>query len=407
MSVALRNIGCLATCRAGADASDAALIANAALVWDGEIILWCGPDRDFPEQFAHARVIDCGGRLVIPGLVDCHTHVGFAGWRADEFAERMAGTSYLDIAKRGGGILSTVQKTRAIEESELATRTEGFLNSMLQLGVTTVECKSGYGLNLETELKQLQVYRALSSRQPQTLVSTLLAAHTIPPEFLKRREDYIELVCEQIIPAAASANLARFCDVFVEETAFTISEARRIFAAAKVHGLRPKLHADQFHDSGGALLAAEVAAISADHLEHTSAAGIEALRRNGVVAVALPLCALYTRARQIDARKFVDAGVRLAVATDFNPGSAPSYHLPLAMLLSCTLCGLTPAEALRAATINAAYAVEEHKRRGSIEPGKLADVVIIDSAEVNDWLYHFRPSAVHAVYKQGERVWGQ
>jgi imidazolonepropionase len=337
-------------------------------------------------------------------MVDCHTHLAFAGWRADEFSERCKGATYAEIAARGGGIAKTVQLTRAASEDELSARAGGFLNEMLRLGVTTVECKSGYGLSLEAEIQLLHVYRRLQRQFPGTLVSTFLGAHVVPPEYRDKRGDYVKLVCERMIPAIAAEKLAAFCDVFVEKGAFTIDEARTIFAVAKKHGLRPKLHADQLADGGGAKLAAEVGAISADHLEFASDDGLRAMAQAGVVAVLLPLATLCLRQPPLDAQRCFAAGVPVAVATDFNPGSAPSYHLPLAMTLACTTNHLTPALALKGATVIAAKAIGLDHEIGSLEPGKRADFILLEAESVEQWLYHFRPNAVSAVYANGERV---
>jgi imidazolonepropionase len=399
----LANIPTLASCT-GPLQSDIGLIHNAAVVWQGETITWVGREGDLPAAYASEERVDAGGRLVIPGLVDCHTHLAFGGWRADEFELRSRGASYLEIAKAGGGIASTVRHTREIGEDDLYERASGFLADMLRLGVTTVEAKSGYGLDLESELKTLRVYDRLRDDFAGTLVSTFLGAHIVPPEFKGDREAYIRLLIEEMIPAVVNKKLAEFCDVFVEETAFSIEEARRILEAGKRHGLRPKLHADQLSDGGGAALAAEVGAASADHLEYTSDAGIEAMAEAGVVAVSLPIATLYLRQPPMDARRFIERGVPVAVATDFNPGSAPSFHLPFAMTLACTMQRMTPAEALKGATLFAARAIGREDSVGSIEPGKRADLVLLDAESVNDWLYHLRANALVDVFVGGRRI---
>ena len=389
----LTNIASLATCRAEGAQGDVHAIPRAALAWEDGRILWAGPEADLPARLRGGERLDAGGRLVIPGLVDCHTHLAFAGWRADEFERRLRGETYLDIAAAGGGIAATVQATRAASDAELAARAAGFLDGMLSLGVTTVECKSGYGLDEESELRLLRVYARLSELGPQRLVPTLLAAHVVPPEYRDRRAAYVALVTHRIIPAVAAARLARCCDVFVEESAFTVDEARRILLAGRATGLAPRLHADQLTAGGGAELAAEVGALSADHLECVSPRGIAALRDAGVVAVSLPLATLYLGQRPMPARALIEAGVPVAVATDFNPGSAPSWDLPLALMLACTLQRMTPAEALKGATINAARAAGVAAEAGSLEPGKAADFAVIDAPDVNQWLYQFRPNA--------------
>lgn len=402
----LTGIRTLATCRAPGPQGQIHTVEDAALVWEGDTIGWAGPERELPAEYAGWEREDAGGRLVVPGLVDCHTHLAFAGWRADEFAERIAGTEYREIARRGGGIMRTVRATRAASADELRERAAGWLREIAALGVTTVECKSGYGLTLEDELKLLRVYRDLAAEQPVRIVTTLLGAHVVPPEYAGRRDAYVELLTEELIPRVAEEGLARFCDVFVEETAFTPEEARTILAAAAEHGLAAKLHADQLGDGGGAALAAEVGAVSADHLEHASEEGIRALAEAGVVAVSLPLASLYLRQPALPARRFLDAGVAVAVATDFNPGTAPSFHLPLGMMLACTMQGMTPAEALKGTTIIAARAIGMEREIGSLEPGKRADFVVLDAPDVEEWLYHFRANAAVRTVIGGTTVAG-
>ncbi len=401
----LRNIGLLATCRAEGEQDELHAVPRAALAWADGKIVWAGPEAGLPERFRGEEERDAGGRLVIPGLVDCHTHLAFAGWRADEFERRLRGESYLDIAARGGGIAATVRATRAAPEDELLRRCAGFLEQMLALGVTTVECKSGYGLDPDSERKLLRVYRRLAELGPQRIVPTFLGAHVVPPEYRDRRAAYVELLVNQVIPAVAAEGLARCCDVFVEESAFTVEEARRILQAARRAGLAPKVHADQLSAGGGAELAAQAGALSADHLERISEAGIRALREAGVVAVSLPLASLYLGQPPMPARRLIAAGVRVAVASDFNPGTAPSYHLPLALTLACVAQRMTPAEALKGATIVAARAVGLEGQVGSLEPGKAADFAIVDAPDVAHWLYHFRPNACVETVVGGVTRW--
>lgn len=401
----LHNISQLATCRAEGAQGDIHPIADAALVWEGENVRWVGPRRELPAEFAAAERLDAGGRLVIPGLVDCHTHLAFGGWRAEEFEQRILGRSYLEIAAAGGGITRTVRLTRAASEAELLERSAGFLHEMVSLGVTTAECKSGYGLDREQELRLLRVYRALAETQPVRLVPTFLGAHVVPPEYRDDRAGYLALLADDLLPAIARERLAAFCDVFVERSAFTVAEARRLLRAAQAAGLGAKLHADQLSPGGGAELAAEVGAVSADHLECASEAGIAAMARAGVVAVSLPLASLYLGQTPAPARRWIAAGVAVAVATDFNPGSAPSYHLPFALTLACTLQRMTPAEALKGATSIAARAVGLGSRVGALEPGKAADFAIIDAPDVNLWLYHLRPNACLLTVVGGSIAW--
>jgi imidazolonepropionase len=400
----IQNIAQLATCRADGGQGEIHPIADAALVWDGDVIVWVGPRAELPVRYRSAEPLDAGGGTVVPGLVDCHTHLAFGGWRAEEFVERIQGRSYLEIAQAGGGIARTVRLTREASDDELLARAEGALHAMLALGVTTVECKSGYGLDRERELRLLRIYRRLAERQPVRLVPTFLGAHVVPPEFRADRSAYLALL-ESMLPTIAEEGLARFCDVFVEQSAFTPDEGRRLLRAAQRQGLGAKLHADQLSAGGGAELAAELGAVSADHLECASPAGVEAMARAGVVAVSLPLASLYLNQTPFAARRWIAAGVPVAVATDFNPGSAPSYHLPFAMTLACTLQRMTPAEALKGATHYAARAVGLADRIGSLEPGKAADFAVLDAPDVTHWLYHLRPNACRLTVAAGEVRW--
>lgn len=403
----MRRIGMLATCAAPGGQGDIHPISNAALAWRDGRISWVGPDAELPHEYATDQSIymSSSRSLVIPGLIDCHTHLAFGGWRANEFVERILGRTYQEIAAAGGGIASTVAQTAATSSEALVDKCTRFLTEMLSLGVTTVECKSGYGLTVPEELRLLRVYRELADAGPQRIVPTLLGAHTVPPGMRDRRDDYVALVIDEMIPQAARDHLAACCDVFVERGAFTVDEARRILAAARDAGLAAKLHADQLSDGGGAALAAQVHAISADHLEHASDAGIAAMAQAGVVAVSLPLATLYLRQPPMPARRFIDAGVPVAVATDFNPGSAPSAHLPLALTLACTMQRMTPAEALKGATIYAARAVGLEAEIGSLERGKRADFVAIDAPSVDQWLYNFRPTACDLTFIDGVEVY--
>ncbi|HTL92400.1 MAG TPA: imidazolonepropionase, partial [Steroidobacteraceae bacterium] len=367
-------------------------------------LCWVGAEAELPEPYRGWPGEDAGGRLVIPGLMDCHTHLAFGGWRADEFALRIAGKSYLEIAAAGGGISATVAKTRAASDAELLARCRDHLAAMAALAVTTIEAKTGYGLSLEHELRVLRLYRELA-KGPQRLIATLLAAHVVPPEYRSRRGDYVTLIIDEIIPAVAREGLASFCDVFVEESAFRVAEAREILRAGMQHGLRPKLHADQLSACGGAELAVELGAISADHLECVSAAGIARLAESGVVAVSLPFAALYLGSAPLPARRLLEAGVPVAVATDFNPGTAPSYHLPMALTLACTLQRMQPAEALKGATIIAARALGLEQVSGSLEAGKSADFALLDADSVEQWLYHLRANACVRTVVRGSEVW--
>jgi imidazolonepropionase len=398
----LHNIGQLATCSPDSKQQDAGLINDAALVFEDKQIVWVGPESQLPETYTDLETIDCGGRLVIPGLIDCHTHLCFGGWRGDEFEMRLKGHGYQEIAAAGGGIRSTVVATRSETSEQLIEKSLQALEGILDLGVTTLECKSGYGLDTATELKQLEVYRQLDRQQAVDLVPTFLGAHMVPDEYQQDREQYVRLLCDVMIPAVAKHKLALFCDIFVEEGAFSIDEAKEVLEAAKQAGLGLKVHADQLSSGGGAQLAASLGAVSAEHLEYADEDGIRALAKAGTVAVSLPLASLYLRESYVRARDMLKAGVRVAVATDFNPGSAPSFHLPLAMTLACVNQQMTPQEVLMGTTTVAARAVAAENRIGSLLPGYQADIAIIDTPNLNHWLYHFQANACCGVIKSGE-----
>lgn len=402
----LRNISTLYTCTSDGGQGNISPVKNAAIAWEDGRIKWAGSEKDMPDKYVKAETFDAGDKIVIPGLVDCHTHLCFGGWREDEFEMRIQGKSYLEIGKAGGGILSTVKATRKATEEELFVKASGLLEKIIDQGVTTIECKSGYGLSLEDELKQLRVYKKLKEKNSAEIVSTFLGAHTFPPEYNENRYGYINLIINEMMPRVAEENLAVFCDVFVEESAFTIDEARKILLAGKEHRLQSKLHADQLTSGGGAELAAEVGAVSADHLEQISDQGIQRMAEKGVVGVTLPLASLYTQQPYLNCRNLVDGGVDVAIATDFNPGSAPSYHLPLAMMLACNHGGLTPSEVLKGATIYAAKAIGLDQKVGSIEAGKKADFVVLDTPSINFWMYHFGENIIHQIFVGGEPLQG-
>ncbi|GAB4193872.1 MAG: imidazolonepropionase [Wenzhouxiangellaceae bacterium] len=398
----ITGISQLASCPASGAQDDIGLIDDAALVYNGERIDWVGRRSDLPVQYADQAAIDAGQRLVIPGLIDCHTHLCFGGWRGDEFAQRIQGLTYQQIAAAGGGIRSTVAATREASAEQLFAKAACALAGMARLGVTTVECKSGYGLNPETELKQLQVYQHLRAQQPLELVSTFLGAHIVPPEFAERRDAYVDLLCDQMIPAVAEKQLAEFCDVYIDEGAFTLAEGQRILQTATKHKLKLKCHAEQLSHTGAAAMAAAMGATSIEHLEYLNEDDLSTIAKAGTVAVSLPLASLYLRERYTDCRRLIEAGIPVAVATDFNPGSAPSWHLPMALTLACLNQQMTPAEVVKGATTHAARAIAREHTLGSLLPGYQADLVIIDAPDVNQWLYHFQPNCAMAVMKKGK-----
>ena len=402
----LTGISSLVTCAAPDGQGEIGAIADAALVWREGRVSWAGPADRIPGSYGGEPGFDAGGRLVVPGLIDCHTHLAFGGWRADEFADRVRGLSYLEIAERGGGIASTVRRTRDLDEEELLARARTFADAMLAAGVTALECKSGYGLDTATELRLLRVYRRLAAERPQRIVPTFLGAHVVPPEYRDRRSAYVDLIVDEMLPAVAAEGLAEFSDVFVEEGAFSIDEARRILGAASALGLDAKLHVDQLGDGGGGVLAAEVSAVSADHLEFVSREGIRAMAEAGVVGVTLPIATLVLDQSPPPAREMIDAGVAVAIATDFNPGTAPSHDLRLAMLLACHRQRMTPAEVLKGVTRYAARAIGRETDLGSLEPGKVADFAVLDAPDVDHLLYHYDPKPARATVVGGEVVSG-
>lgn len=349
--------------------------------------------------------LDANGGTLVPGFVDPHTHLPWAGSREEEFAMRLAGRTYMEIAAAGGGILSTVRSTRQATEKELIQGVERRLNQMLTHGTTTAEAKSGYGLNLEDETKQLRVIQETSQRHAVDLVPTLLAAHETPPEYRDDRQVYVDVVCNEIIPAVGEAGLARFCDVFCEAGVFTADESRRVLEAGREHGMAPRLHADEFVDSGGAQLAAELGALSADHLIAISPAGIEAMARAGITAVLLPGTSFFLMKHvYAPARRLVEAGVPVAIATDCNPGSSNTESMPMVFVLAVFELGLTIEETLTAATLNAACCLGLGDRIGSIEVGKDADLVVLDAPNLLHLAYHYGVNPVATVIKRGEIV---
>lgn len=389
--------------RTGAEMGELAIIEDGALLVRGERIEKVGPRGQIePLVQDGCQVIDAGGRVCMPGFVDAHTHPVFAGTRADEYELRASGITYQEIAARGGGIRSTVRRTRAATEEQLVAAGRRYAEWFLRTGTTTVEAKSGYGLSVEDELKILRAIKRLNSETPLRYVPTFLGAHDIPEEYRARRAAYVALVIEEMLPRVAAEKLAEYCDVFCEEKVFTTDEAWRILSAARCFSLGLRIHADQLSLSGGAQLAAELDATTADHLEHTDAAGITALKAAGVQPVLLPgsVYALGST-RYPAAREMIEAGLAVVLATDFNPGSSPTPSMPMILSLASTHMKLSPAEALTAATINAAYSLGRGHELGSLEEGKLADFVIHDCEDYREVGYFFGVEHAHAVYVDG------
>ncbi len=376
---------------------------------DGEIVA-IGPAAEIAAAVEAAgdegiERFDARGRTLIPGFVDPHTHLPWAGSREGEFAQRLAGRSYQEIAAEGGGILSTVRTTREADEDEIARLTRARLDRMLAWGTTTVEAKSGYGLSVEAELKQLRSLDKAAEDHPLDVVPTLLAAHETPPELRPDTDRYVDIVCSEIVPAVAEAELATYCDVFCEEGVFSPEQSRRVLEAGLAHGLVPRLHADEFVDSHGAELAAEVGAVTADHLMAVSTRGLESLRDGGVLAGLLPGTSFFLKKKvYAPARRLIEEGVAVTLATDCNPGSSHTESMPMIFWLAVLELDMTVEEALTAATLNAACSVGMGERIGSLEIGKQADVVILEGSSFDSLAYHYGIHPIHAVVKRGRVV---
>ncbi|WP_371371703.1 imidazolonepropionase [Sporomusa aerivorans] len=391
--------------KTGAAMADIGIIPDGALLAEDGIIVWVGPTADLPVDSEDGwEVIDAAGQCVMPGFVDSHTHMVFGGYRAEEFFWRLGGTPYLEILERGGGILSTVQATRQASLAELKELAAKRLSNMLEMGVTTVEGKSGYGLDKETELRQLAVMDELNREQPVEIVPTFMGAHAVPPEYKGRTDEYVEYIIKEVLPAVAEQGIAEFCDVFCEKGVFSLEQSRRLLEAAKTMGLRAKLHADEIVPLGGAELAAELGACSADHLLQASDAGIAALGQKQTVATLLPMTAFCLRESYARARAMIDNGAAVALATDYNPGSCFSHAIPLVAALAAIQLGMKPAEIVTALTINGAAAVNRTDKVGSLEKGKQADIVILEYPSHLFLVYHAGMNIVDKVVKQGQLV---
>lgn len=391
------------------DPTGLGIIQDGAVVIREGKISWLGKTEDLSGELISGqmgKMIDATGKVVMPGLIDAHTHLVFGGSRENEFEQRIEGLSYLEIAARGGGILSTVEATRRASFEELFGLGRRRLDRFLSHGVTTIEAKSGYGLSVEDELKILRVMKALNQDHPVEIVPTFLGAHTLPKEFREERASYVDLVIREMIPQVAEEGLAEFCDVFCEEKAFTLEESRKVLEAGKQFGLKPKIHADQLSPGGGAELAAEVEAISADHLEYVSSKGIELMAEKGVTAVLLPGATFFlSMKKHPPARELIERGVRVALSTDLNPGSSMTESLPLMMTMGCLFYRMTPKEVIQAVTINAARSMEKEHEIGSLEPGKKADLLILEIPNYKYLPYHFGVNHTECVIKKGEIVY--
>ncbi len=412
MTLAIVNIGQLVTLsgparpRTGPELRDLGILSDAAMLIENDRILAVGPSAELrPRIPRDAIVIDAEHRCVTPGFVDAHTHIVFAGNRADEFEKRIAGATYQEIAAAGGGIQRTVKLTRAATEGELLAAARRHRDWMLRGGTTTLEAKSGYGLEGDTELKMLRVLRRLDEEGPARIVPTLLAAHTIPPEFAGRRIEYVRWIAEELIPAVADARLARYCDAFCDDHAFNVEEARIVLAAAKTHGLGLRVHAEQFRPGTGAALAAELGAATADHLETATDDTFLQLRAAAVQPILLPGSVFALgRTQYPPARKMVDLGLPIVLATDFNPGSSPVPSMAFILSLACLQMGLSPAEALSAGTINAAWSLGLGNETGSLQPGKKADFLLHEFSDYRELAYFIAAPLRPRVFIAGREV---
>ena len=409
MPTLIHNIGTLQTPlgsfpHAGAAQGENRKYHNAAVLCGGGVIKAVYENGALPEVGADTQTIDAQGRLVTPGLIDAHTHLVFGGWRQNEIPLKLKGAGYLDILRAGGGILSTVRATRKASGDELFEKSRAFLDEMLAQGVTTAELKSGYGLDMETELKQLRVIKRLNEAHPMDAVATYLGAHAIPEEYRGKNGEYIDFIISNMLPEIKRQGLAEFCDVFLETGVFGVEESRKLLLAARDMGFGLKIHADEIDELGGSQLAGELGAVSAEHLIATGERGMEALAHGGVTAVLLPCTSLYLNKSFARARDMIARGIPVAVATDFNPGSCPSLNIGLCMTMAYLKYRMTPEEILSAVTINAACAVNRGGSTGTIEPGKKADMVIWNAEDMEMLCYRMGSNLAGTVIKNGAIV---
>jgi imidazolonepropionase len=409
----LTNIGQVATLaghsdtpKTGAKMNEVSIIENGAIAIKEGSIIAVGPTKEILSQVTEEPklpAIEFPGMLATPGFIDSHTHLTFGGSREIDFAMKLAGKSYLEILEAGGGILNTLQFTRASSQSELVKNSFSYAESMLSMGSTTIEAKSGYGLDTENELKMLKALDDLKEKLPINFVSTFMGAHAIPPEYEGKTDAYVDLVIDEMIPTVAESGLAEFCDVFCEQGVFEIEQSRKILLAAKKKGMSLKVHADEIVQLGGASLAAEVGAVSADHLLMASDDGLEAMRKAGTIATLLPATAFSLDTDYADARKMIEMGLPVALATDFNPNCA-NESLFFTIALSCYKMKMKPREALSAVTVNAAHALNRGSTHGSIEVGKNADILILDCPNPEYLTWRFGVNLVHTVISNGQVI---
>ncbi|MDK2562887.1 imidazolonepropionase [Romboutsia sedimentorum] len=411
VDLVIKNIGKLVTCKGlgrpkvGQEMNEVDIIEDAYIaIRDGKIIE-IGIKNDYKKiTNSYTKIEDAKGLLVTPGLIDSHTHLVHGGSRENEFSKKLSGVPYIEILNQGGGILSTVNSTKEASSEDLYDKAKKSLDRMLEFGVTSAEAKSGYGLELDTEIKQLNVAKKLDKDHPIDLVHTFLGAHAIPIKYKENHKEYIDIIVEQMMPKVKELGLAEFCDVFCEEGVFSIEEGEYILSKAKEMGYKLKIHADEIVSLGGAQLSAKLKCTSSDHLMAASEEGLKMMAKNNVVANILPATSFNLNKSYANARKMIDLGVALSLSSDYNPGSCPSENLQFVMQLGCLGLKMTPNEVINAVTINAAYAIDRQNEIGSIEIGKKADLVVFDAPNVEYLMYHFGVNHVDKVYKEGVLV---
>ena len=396
--------------RRGKALDDVGILRDGAILLRDGVVSAVGPVTQIEKlkESKSAEVLDLDGRVVLPGFVDAHTHLIHASSRAQEYELKIQGVGYEEIARKGGGILNSVGKLRAATSQELKARARLSLERFAEYGTTTIEAKSGYGLDLTNELRILSLHKELDSEQPLEIVSTFLGAHVVPAEYRNKpsgTRDYLNLLEQELIPEVAENGLAEYCDVFCERSAFSLAESRKVLAAGKRHGLRPRVHAEQLSNTGATRLGIQLGAASCDHLEYLKPADIRALSKSHTVATLLPGCDFHLGLKHYaPARKLIDAGAILALATDFNPGTSPTLSMPMVLSLACTQLRMSPAEAIAAATINAAYSLGRHKKVGSIEAGRQADLAVFEVADYREIPYYFGVNTCWLTMKRGEVI---
>lgn len=411
VDLVIKNIGKLVTCKGlgrpkvGQEMNEVDIIEDAYIaIRDGKIIE-IGIKNDYKKiTNSYTKIEDAKGLLVTPGLIDSHTHLVHGGSRENEFSKKLSGVPYIEILNQGGGILSTVNSTKEASSEDLYDKAKKSLDRMLEFGVTSAEAKSGYGLELDTEIKQLNVAKKLDKDHPIDLVHTFLGAHAIPIKYKENHKEYIDIIVEQMMPKVKELGLAEFCDVFCEEGVFSIEEGEYILSKAKEMGYKLKIHADEIVSLGGAQLSAKLKCTSSDHLMAASEEGLKMMAKNNVVANILPATSFNLNKSYANARKMIDLGVALSLSSDYNPGSCPSENLQFVMQLGCLGLKMTPNEVINAVTINAAYAIDRQNEIGSIEIGKKADLIVFDAPNVEYLMYHFGVNHVDKVYKEGVLV---